>query len=70
MSKRGWMPAPIGECCLDRLEQLESGVLMSSAEVEVRESPVGGVGVFALRLFKPGEVVLRWDISPGVIPSP
>jgi hypothetical protein len=31
--------------------------------VEVRESPMGGVGVFALRPFKIGEVVLRWDIA-------
>ena len=31
--------------------------------VEVRESKIQGQGVYALRAFAPGEVVLRWDLS-------
>jgi len=31
--------------------------------VEVRASCIHGRGVFALRAFKAGEVVLRWDVS-------
>ena len=32
-------------------------------EVEVRPSRVHGRGLYALRDFRPGEVVLRWDVS-------
>lgn len=32
-------------------------------DVEVRRSPIHGAGVYALRAFGAGEVVLRWDVS-------
>lgn len=32
-------------------------------DVEIRRSGIDGRGVFALRRFKAGEVVLRWDVS-------
>ena len=32
-------------------------------DVEVRPSPIHGMGVFARSAFEPGEIVLRWDIS-------
>ncbi len=31
--------------------------------IEVRPSSIHGNGVFAKRTFKPGEVILRWDVS-------
>lgn len=31
--------------------------------VEVRRSPIHGMGLYAIRVFQPGEVVLRWDLS-------
>lgn len=31
-------------------------------EVVVRKSPIHGLGVFALRAFQTGEIVLRWDL--------
>ena len=34
--------------------------------VEIRRSGIDGLGAFALRPFKRGEVVLRWDISRRV----
>jgi len=34
--------------------------------VEVRRSGIDGLGVFALRPFSRGEVVLRWDVSRRV----
>lgn len=36
--------------------------------VEVRKSSIHGVGVYALRAFKAGEVVLQWDIS-HIVPN-
>jgi len=36
---------------------------MLDIETEVRKSKIEGQGVFALRDFKPGEVVIAWDIS-------
>ncbi len=35
-------------------------------DVEIRESPIHRSGVYALRAFSPGEVVLRWDTSQRV----
>ena len=35
-------------------------------DVEVRRSGIDGLGVFALRAFSAGEVVLRWDVSKRV----
>jgi SET domain-containing protein len=35
-------------------------------DVEIRRSGIDGLGVFALRPFRAGEVVLRWDISERV----
>ena len=32
-------------------------------DVEVRPSKIHGRGLYALHAFKPGEVVLRWDVS-------
>ncbi len=32
-------------------------------DVEVRPSSIHGLGLYALRTFEPGEVVLRWDLS-------
>lgn len=32
-------------------------------DVEVKRSPIHGVGVYARRAFAAGEVVLRWDTS-------
>jgi SET domain-containing protein len=34
-----------------------------SRDVEVRESTIDGMGVFALRDFEAGEIVLHWDVS-------
>ena len=36
---------------------------MSADDVEIRESQIQGSGVYARRVFDPGEVVLRWDLS-------
>src|SRR6266850_305331 len=33
------------------------------ADTEVRQSLIHGIGLFALRTFEPGEVILRWDLS-------
>ena len=33
------------------------------ADVEIRKSKIQGQGLYALRIFEPGEVVLRWDCS-------
>lgn len=35
-------------------------------DVEIRESPIHRSGVYALRAFSPGEIVLRWDTSRRV----
>jgi SET domain-containing protein len=32
-------------------------------DVEVRPSQIHGMGLFARRVFEPGEIVLRWDLS-------
>jgi SET domain-containing protein len=34
-----------------------------TSSVELRRSSIHGIGVYALRDFKTGEVVLRWDVS-------
>ena len=34
--------------------------------VEIRRSAIDGLGVFAVRPFKAGEVVLRWDVGARV----
>ena len=31
--------------------------------VEIKRSPIHGTGVFALKAFAPGEIVLQWNIS-------
>lgn len=36
---------------------------VTKADTEVRQSPIHGMGLFALRTFEPGEVILRWDLS-------
>lgn len=36
---------------------------MLDIETEVRKSKIDGKGVFALRDFNPGDVVIAWDIS-------
>ena len=36
---------------------------MTSDDVEVRPSRIQGRGLYALRGFTPGEVVLRWNVS-------
>ena len=36
---------------------------MAIAGVEIRKSKIQGQGLYALRVFEPGEVVLRWDCS-------
>lgn len=36
---------------------------MIDLDVEVRKSGIQGRGVFALRDFKPGEVVFQWDLT-------
>jgi len=36
---------------------------LAGAEVEVRGSPIHGLGVYARRAFEADEVVLRWDTS-------
>ena len=36
---------------------------MTARDVEVRPSKIQGQGLYALRDFVPGEVVLRWDLS-------
>lgn len=36
---------------------------MLDIETEVRKSKIHGSGVFALRDFKPGEIVIEWDTS-------
>lgn len=35
-------------------------------DVEIKRSGIDGLGAFALRPFKIGEVVLRWDVSKRV----
>ena len=37
--------------------------MLPNTDIEVRKSRIHGRGVFALRDFKPGEVVLMWDTS-------
>jgi len=37
--------------------------MKSNDDVEVRPSEIQGQGLYALRDFAPGEVVLRWDVS-------
>jgi uncharacterized protein len=32
-------------------------------DIEVRKSSIHGLGVYALRDFRPGEIVLRWNLS-------
>ena len=39
---------------------------MTTEEVEVRQSGIQGRGLYALRTFEPGDVVLRWDTSHTV----
>jgi len=36
---------------------------MAKVAVEIRKSKIQGEGLYALRVFEPGEVVLRWDCS-------
>lgn len=36
---------------------------MKTDDVEVKDSEIQGLGVFATRDFKKGEVVLKWDLS-------
>jgi SET domain-containing protein len=36
---------------------------MRTDDVEVRESKIQGLGLYALRAFESGEIVLRWDLS-------
>lgn len=36
-------------------------------DVEIKRSGIDGLGAFALRPFKAGEVVLRWDVSKRVL---
>ena len=36
---------------------------MAIANVEIRQSKIQGQGLYARRIFEPGEVVLRWDCS-------
>jgi|SRR3989344_524495 len=42
---------------------------MESMEVIVKKSKIHGLGVFAGRDFKKGEVVIRWDISRQLTPE-
>ena len=35
----------------------------SASSVEIRPSQIEGQGLYALRNFAPGEIVLRWDVS-------
>ena len=42
---------------------------MKTMEVIVKESKIHGKGVFALRDFRKGEVVIRWDISHQLTPE-
>lgn len=35
-------------------------------DIEIRQSAIHGVGVYALRAFRKGEAVLRWDTSQRV----
>jgi SET domain-containing protein len=37
--------------------------IRAGRDVAVRESPIHGWGVYAVRAFEAGEVVLRWDVS-------
>ena len=39
---------------------------MSSEDVEIRESLIEGRGLYAKRVFNPGETVLRWDLSQTI----
>ena len=39
---------------------------MTIEGVEVRQSRIQGQGLYALRAFAPGEVVLRWDLSKTI----
>jgi SET domain-containing protein len=41
---------------------------MTTENVEIRQSGIQGRGLFALRTFAPGDIVLRWDTS-HTIPS-
>jgi SET domain-containing protein len=34
-----------------------------TSDVEIRESGIQGRGLYAKRVFEPGETVLRWDLS-------
>jgi SET domain-containing protein len=36
---------------------------MAIDDVEIRKSKIQGQGLYARRIFEPGEVVLRWDCS-------
>ena len=40
--------------------------MAQTLDVEIRRSGIDGLGAFALRPFKAGEVVLRWDVSRRV----
>jgi uncharacterized protein len=39
---------------------------MTTEGVEVRQSRIHGKGLYALRAFAPGEVVLRWNLSQTI----
>ena len=39
---------------------------MTTEAVEVRQSKIQGRGLYALRAFAPGEVLLRWDLSKTI----
>ncbi|MBX7139419.1 MAG: SET domain-containing protein-lysine N-methyltransferase [Oligoflexia bacterium] len=36
---------------------------MKEQDIEIRPSRIAGLGVFALREFLPGEIVIRWDLT-------
>lgn len=45
---------------------LGSETIMGNDDVEIRSSSIHGKGLFALRRFEPGEVVLHWNLSHAI----